>query len=257
MSVIRAIRRRYKMVTRVSTRPASAWRLVYSLLDFAPWTSNMKFEVPALDTQVWVRLGAKSSDLQILDEIVRGEYDFNYPSRVSSIMDLGANVGYSALWFHKRYPEAQIICVEPDSANCKQLIRNVEGIGQIVLIRAAIGLEPGIVSLQDPGRRSSGLRTFETEQPARPIGWVPSLSLGDLVRLAPTSRVDILKIDIEGAELELLSDSDTWRCSVASVVVETHERFRPGCDHAWNIFTAGWYVAQPNGPTRFALAEEV
>jgi hypothetical protein len=58
-------------------------------------------------------------------------------------------------------------------------------------------------------------------------------------------RIDVLKVDIEGAELELFTGPTDWLASVDCVVVETHDRFRPGSDAAVREALAADFVELP------------
>ncbi len=68
--------------------------------------------------------------------------------------------------------------------------------------------------------------------------------------MAGVEQIDILKLDIEGAEKELLqSGSDKWMHRVAMIIIELHDWLKPGCADALNQATAGM------GFTRFQLGE--
>ena len=57
------------------------------------------------------------------------------------------------------------------------------------------------------------------------------------LRQSSADKIDLLKLDIEGAELELFScGSDVWLGHVRLLVLELHDRFRPGCAQA--LYTA-------------------
>jgi hypothetical protein len=62
---------------------------------------------------------------------------------------------------------------------------------------------------------------------------VKSYSVDDLLKIAGSEQIDILKLDIEGAEKELFSDSTDWIEHVSNIVIELHDRFRPGCAEAF------------------------
>ena len=59
------------------------------------------------------------------------------------------------------------------------------------------------------------------------------LSLPSLLREFPSGHLDLLKIDIEGAEKEILENADSWMPSVKAVVIELHDRYKPGCSRAF------------------------
>ena len=63
-------------------------------------------------------------------------------------------------------------------------------------------------------------------------GAVRAVTVRELLESAGASRVDLIKIDIEGSELELFSENADWVASVGTLVLELHDRFRPGCREA-------------------------
>ena len=62
--------------------------------------------------------------------------------------------------------------------------------------------------------------------------------IGDLPGLI--DRLDYLKVDIEGSELEVLQDAETWIAQVDAAAIELHDRYRPGCSRAWFAATASF-----------------
>ena len=61
---------------------------------------------------------------------------------------------------------------------------------------------------------------------------VQAYSVKDLLWTYQFPRVDFLKIDIEGSEVEVLGTARDWIGSVSTMMVELHDRFRPGCQAA-------------------------
>jgi hypothetical protein len=61
------------------------------------------------------------------------------------------------------------------------------------------------------------------------------VTAGDLIEEYGLDRVNLFKIDIEGAEYEVFSDpgSSEWLTSVDAIAIELHDRFRPGCSRAF------------------------
>jgi hypothetical protein len=54
----------------------------------------------------------------------------------------------------------------------------------------------------------------------------------DIIDLFGVSKLDILKLDIEGSEVEVLSQTDSWIHTCGTMIIELHDRFRPGCSDA-------------------------
>lgn len=66
--------------------------------------------------------------------------------------------------------------------------------------------------------------------------------LATLLEKVGIDRVSLLKMDIEGAELEVMSDSDSWIGHVDNIVLEIHESLRPGCTVVFNDHTKGFHT---------------
>lgn len=136
---------------------------------------------------------------------------------IRRIVDLGANVGYSAVWWASRCPEATILAVEPHPANVASLRRNVSlnGLGSRVVVEpVAACSSPREVTLSDAGSSSSIVRSAGT-------GFkVQAVDFFELVGGGPP--VDLLKMDIEGGEYELLSDARFAKLRPRTIAMEWH-----------------------------------
>lgn len=75
-------------------------------------------------------------------------------------------------------------------------------------------------------------------------GEVRAITVEDILERYALQRIDLLKIDIEGAELELFSAGDlTWLDRVDCIAIELHDHFRPGCGNAFfNAMTKGTWT---------------
>src|SRR5947209_17940428 len=95
------------------------------------------------------------------DEL-RQQYDaISGAGHTPLIIDLGANVGFSAVYFHLTWPAARIVAVEPDPANLDQLRRNVEGLSAIDVVPAAIASHGGELQIKDPSAAANAVRVVE------------------------------------------------------------------------------------------------
>ena len=179
---------------------------------------------------ITIRTG--SSDLAIFDEVVMGGgYAFPLSAPPAVILDIGANIGLATLWFKQRYPSARIIAVEPDAENFSLLQLNTKGLVGVELVRAAIAPADGRIGFQREGLNPSAyhIRSLETGEEG-----VPAISMTTLLERFDLQKVDVLKLDIEGAEKELFEAADlSWMDRVHTFAVELHDRIRPGCGHAF------------------------
>lgn len=195
---------------------------------------QFEYQVAVAGLEYPVTLRAGESDLEVYKKIfIDEEYALPFDSPVHTILDLGANTGMASLYFHRAFPNAQIVTVEPDPANFEILTRNLNGIPNIKPIRAAVWSHDGEIQLFDPGIGAWGLQVSETATSSAPSVSVPAISLPSLLREFPSGHLDLLKIDIEGAEKEILENADSWMPAVNAIVIELHDRYKPGCSRAF------------------------
>ena len=177
------------------------------------------------------------SDIRVFKQIfVDNEYDsLNLPETANTIVDLGANIGLSALFFLKKYPNAHIIAVEPDTVNFEFMKRNLEDYSNhVALLKAAIWPSDGAVSLVEHDESNEGLgawgyRTETLTEGAEAS--VSAISIPTLMNQFSMDFIDILKVDIEGAEYELFEkDYESWLDKVGLIIIETHDRFKPNSE---------------------------
>lgn len=197
--------------------------------------SNICVDMRFLGSHLSMRID--DSDIRVFKQIfVDNEYDsLNLPETANTIVDLGANIGLSALFFLKKYPNAHIIAVEPDTINFEFMKRNLEDYSNhVALIKAAIWPSDGEVSLVEHDESNEGLgawgyRTETLTEGAE--GSVSAISIPTLMNQFSMDFIDILKVDIEGAEYELFEkDYESWLDKVGLIIIETHDRFKPNSE---------------------------
>jgi FkbM family methyltransferase len=143
------------------------------------------------------------------------------------IVDCGANVGYASIWFLNRFPQAKVIALEPDPANFSVLVKNVAPYGdRVIPILGALWKSDGNVAIHRVAHGSNGGGEWATNvHTASENGEVvvPAFSLTTVLSWIPEQRIDLLKMDIEGAETEVFSQpkSTTWQ-HVTCLAVELH-----------------------------------
>lgn len=182
---------------------------------------------------VWVRPG--TTDLLTFRQILLGgEYDFAVPMpEPEVIVDVGANIGLSAVWFATRFPSARILCIEPDPDNFAVLELNIAPYPRVSAERAALWSSRSTLRLVDPlnegGWSMQTREAYGTRGPGREL--VQGITMRDLFDRFGLERVSLLKVDIEGAEQKVFSDPDLhcWLDRVQAIAIELHDRFRPGC----------------------------
>ena len=147
------------------------------------------------------------------------------------VIDGGSNIGISVLFFKALYPAARVLAFEPAARAHALLVRNVQAnqLQQVDVHRAALGRLDGDVTFYEEEDDPATFRmsTREGRIPGSATT-VPQRRLSDLV----TEDVDLLKLDVEGAEEDVLDDLVRSRAieRVDQVIVEYHHHLDPARD---------------------------
>jgi len=142
----------------------------------------------------------------------------------NTIVDVGAHIGMASILFALKYPTARIIAIEPEPSNFKALARNTAPYKTITPIQAALWREDGEVTLGASNAHVKGAFQVVANGPQR----VRAITMDTLMREAEVASIDLLKVDIEGAEIEVF-ESCPWIRNVRVIAIELHDRVRLGC----------------------------
>lgn len=141
------------------------------------------------------------------------------------IVDCGANIGASPLWFATAFPNARVVAIEPASNNFSLLERNTSNHPNIQPVQAAILGQSGSVHLVDPGMGEWGYRVSPERSEAR-VGEARAITIDQVIEEADTPF--ILKIDIEGAEVDMFRTPSASLARFPLVIIELHDWMLPG-----------------------------
>jgi FkbM family methyltransferase len=137
------------------------------------------------------------------------------------IIDCGANVGYSSVYFLSTFPSCSVIAVEPDPDNFEVLKHNLLSYSlRCDAIQAAIWPRAERLQIKKQLAGSEWGHTVEVANDAQFS--VLSVTVPSLIANSGFKRISILKIDIEGAELELFKADTEWLDHVDNIVIELH-----------------------------------
>lgn len=134
------------------------------------------------------------------------------------IMDCGAHIGLATLWFAAKFPGARILAIEPASENFEILSWNVKPYPNIKPIHAAIWDRDTQVRLLNAGSEPWAWETREHNSGEVRTVTVPGL-LGQELDSAPL----VIKIDIEGSEIEMFRSNLGWVEKTPLIVFELHD----------------------------------
>lgn len=209
-------------------------------------------------------LRRRPADLYIFWEVaIKGEY--NLPKSLDRlidgkpIVDIGGNIGTSMASFASRYRNSPILTVEPHPMSAAQLRRNAAFYGDRVIVeQRAFSLEEGNIPLARP----------EKEDLSQHITYMFQLSGSNAHTSAPSitpeqiadypliagNRIGLLKVDIEGAEVDIFRSGrmGALLSKTNVLAVESHDDFVPGSLEAINNATAANNLVRFGGSTRAA-----
>jgi FkbM family methyltransferase len=143
------------------------------------------------------------------------------PQRVEGeavILDLGANIGAASALLAATFSEARIAAIEPDDENATLCERNLEPWrDRCEVLKVAAWPIDATLSLEGQHSSVLSVRAGEGGHP------VPAIAMSRLVeRYAGPDGIDFIKMDVEGAEKEILSKCTDWSCRVRCISVEVH-----------------------------------
>lgn len=153
---------------------------------------------------------------------VEGDYALPVPSAPRTILDLGGNIGAAAVYFATRWPEAEVIALEPDPDAFGRLVRNTRRFASVRPLQLAVAADDGDATLYRSGYTLTNSLVQGDGADAEPIG-VRTVSLDSLLDGPCAGRVDLLKFDVEGAEYAVLC-ACTRHAAIPVLVGELHER---------------------------------
>lgn len=167
---------------------------------------------------------------ELINEIFNDQmYDIRIDHHVKTVVDIGANIGDSVMYFGDQFPKAKIYAFEPNSLIQQALFENVihnNLVKRVKLYKAAVVSSNSSqkVVLQFP-RDNSGIGTLLTEHTTN-IEYEKTTVLGLSFRklILKIKSVDLLKIDIEGYEKELIPDLVQLSNIINHIIIELHIR---------------------------------
>jgi FkbM family methyltransferase len=161
------------------------------------------------------------SDVSVFWEVfTQKEYERTGALRPQTILDVGGNVGFTAIYFATRFPDAIIHTLEPDPKNFARLKRNVAGYSNIRPHQLALAANDG--SLEFYANAQWGMSSSLLPRAGGRSVRVDALALDSFLAREAISQVDLLKFDIEGAESEVFRNCRNLS-RISTLIGEFHE----------------------------------
>ena len=171
----------------------------------------------------------KESAISTFNEIFNNKYYLIKTDTASPlIIDGGANIGIATIFFKDMYPQARIICFEPDPNAFQVLSKNVEvnNLTDVTLINAALAKDNGTIdfyglihSNKPDTRGNSIIEVWGLQRAMSNTIQVKAVKLSSYIN----KTVDLLKLDIEGAEQQVLEEIQDKLHFVNQITLEIHK----------------------------------
>lgn len=157
--------------------------------------------------------------LHSLEEIFIEEVYKCSMDKAPLIIDCGANIGLSVLYFKRTHPDAKIIAFEPDIKNYDLIKQNIEACNMsgVELRKEAVWIKEEILKFKTMGSLGSMIVSDESDDTYD----VSAIRLKDIL----SQKVDMLKVDIEGAEYQVIKDIEPMLKNVKNLFLEYHGTF--------------------------------
>ncbi len=146
-------------------------------------------------------------------------YNFSARSNAPYIIDCGANIGLSIIYFKRLYPQAKILAFEPDPLIFAALDSNVNSfkLDNVKLMNYGVWNEETTLHFTSEGADGGRISSLSDNKPGN--SFIKTLRLRNFLE---NEKVDFLKIDIEGAETTVLKDCAGMLINVDHLFIEYH-----------------------------------
>ncbi len=223
-----------KKLRKVGIRTGAYVTMFYRcrVMSHLPWllstrTTNLRFTDGLGGSKsacVKIRIDQGGGDVSILAGLL-GDLEYWDPVLLPArrFLDLGANIGLTAVWVSLASPGIELACVEPDPRNIPLLKENLALNGlQSRVFACAVDATAGEAQL-GIGSHTACSSLTATRLHANPDAvTVPVLTVPDILDQLNWDWVDLVKMDIEGAERNLLKSCASWIGRVGRIVLEIH-----------------------------------
>ena len=229
----------YRISKRISSEVRKKRQILQKFLaDRIPFritSEGISFEYGINDKCLKFLLRNNSSDINVFSQIILDE---EYKTvidlvkrlrlQVNVIVDAGANVGFSSLYFFAYYTQAKFICLEPNSKTLKALSANISKNipeKQFLLLQKALWNKQ-MTLCGDSNFRDGKDWSFHVKEPVDVIGDIEGITVNSLIHDYSLDEIDFLKIDIEGAEAQLFSNRqeiEKWIGKINIISMEIHD----------------------------------
>ena len=243
-SALSKIDRTARFSRKIGIRSAIAVEMSRRAINSTQNAKLVRLTMPGFPAPVYLRGG--TSDVQTFIQIILDEeYDMRSTpqfrkldglyrkagadGRRPLIIDCGANIGLSAIWFSLQFPEAQILAVEPAADNIEIAKLNLHAYPNVTLLQGAVWDRPSQLKISDTTVSPWAYQVTESQDhvSVKLDNALKTFTISELMDAANEHEVLIAKIDIEGAEANLFRSNIEWARRTHLIAIELHDWMLP------------------------------
>lgn len=200
---------------------------LYRKFLLSPAEELVEYKLPNYPHPLFLRTG--SSDEPTFRQVFMNiRYEIDLPFTPKTIIDGGSNIGYASVFYGQKFPNAQILAIEPDDSNFNMVQKNTQNYTNITCLQSAIWGKTTYLKIKNPNTEKWAFEVIEATH--NEDGSFKAFSISDLIEKMGWDSVDFLKLDIEGSEMNVFqSGYESWLPKTKLLIIELHERMQPGC----------------------------
>lgn len=176
--------------------------------------------------------------------------------RCETVVDLGGNIGLTSLYVARHFPLARVFTVEPDRSNFELMNRNLDPIVQSGRCRTILAAAwhsdtaNGLRTISSGPGRFMNIKVADGCSGDDTANGVRGLSMDSIFGASGFEIIDLLKIDIEGAEIHIFQNGAPWLDRVGTIAIEFHGSSRQDTNFDAVVTKAGFRVLPNTGDSR-------
>lgn len=175
-----------------------------------------------------IALRNNTTDITVFYQVFLAKsYQIGVNETPSFILDCGANIGMSTVFFKNKFPQAKVVAIEPEQSNFDMLKRNTKMYEDVHCMNAGIWNKSTNIIIKDNDYGNWGFMVEEINYKNEDT--LKAVSIDKIMEDFNVDQIDILKIDIEGSEREVFEKNfDQWLSKTKILIIELHDGLRKG-----------------------------
>lgn len=177
--------------------------------------------------------GLGGGDYRMLHNIFCANYVPPKPDNCEKVIDLGGNIGLATIYLAQRLPKMRVFIVEPFADNVRMIERNLAGLineGRCTVEQGAMWRADEELEVLPPPIPGSFGAIRVAAASSGNSDRVAGMTMDTLIDRSGFDRVDLIKIDVEGAESGIFVNGSDWVERVRSIAIEFHGDAREVCE---------------------------